>query len=54
MNGKADYYAIDGEDVVAEVQPWGLCSPRRQIADALERIGAIAAEERPLPGADPR
>lgn len=53
VNGKSDYYDIDGEDLLAEVSSWGLRDARRHIAESLEQTIEIAASQQPLPGADP-
>lgn len=52
INGKSDYYAIDGADLLEEVQSWGVRNARRQIVEALEQTLDIARSETPLPGAD--
>lgn len=53
VNGKAEYSDIDGEDLVSEVGSWGVRDARRHVAEALEQVQVVAAEEHPLPGADP-
>lgn len=53
VNGKLHYFDIDGGDLLAEVESWGLRNARASIAETLEEVLAIAERERPLAGAEP-
>jgi serine/threonine-protein kinase HipA len=53
VNGKADYFDIDGSDLLAEVDSWGVRDARQHIAETLEETIAIAESTQPHPGADP-
>lgn len=53
INGKQDFYSIDGADLVAEAEAWKVRNARTLVSDTLEQARAVAAIEKPLAGADP-
>jgi len=51
INGKADYFAITGQDLVAEGESWGIRDARGVVTESLEQVREIADREQQLPGA---
>jgi serine/threonine-protein kinase HipA len=51
INGKADYFAITGQDLVAEGESWGIREARRVVGAVLEQVQDVARGEPQLPGA---
>jgi serine/threonine-protein kinase HipA len=51
INGKSDYFAISGRDLVEEGESWGVRDAAIIVSEALEQIQDVARCERQLPGA---